>query len=272
MIRKKNIKKFLEVGFDIGKNSLENLTKEFAFFLHGESTEEIYRVGVVLDKSVNKEIRKEFLKKEESKSQQTVFSTKIKLKEDNFRVKIAEIQMNDDGIIVKCIPYLDNESPIENYPIKNDIAKIYSYISTIKSSLGYDKINSFEDYSTKKDDLKHLTPEKIDSTIYKIICDIEKVNKFLKEPLSLTSQIVIESRSIVTRVLFIKKQLEKICDGLDIVNRNFKIVEENIRRQEIMNRAKMCLDYIRFSSSMSKEGKEEMSGTIFSQNQTQPKK
>ena len=150
-----------------------------------------------------------------------------------------------------------NNNMEENFPIKNEVSKLFSTISTIKSSLGYDKINGFDDYIEKKEELKEYTPEKIDEVIYKILVDLEKINKFLKDPLSITAQIVLESRCLITRVLFIRKKLEKICNSLEIVNRNFKAVEDSIRRQEMMNRAKMALDYIKFSSNSYKEVQEE---------------
>lgn len=194
-------------------------------------------------------------------------NTLLKLKEKMSRVKVTEIKINSDGILVTCIPFKDyeikEEAPTielnsnvkekQAFPLHNELNRIFSLINIIKIYLGYDKISAFDFSSINlpfMDQIQKQTisNEKIDEILGKILCEMEKTAKYLKDDFSLTSQVFIESRSLVMRVLFVRRKLEKIWESLEIVNRNFKMVEDNLKKIELLNKARMCLDLISYTS------------------------
>ena len=86
----------------------------------------------------------------------------------------------------------------------------------------------------------------------KILSEIDKIIRYLKDDMHLTSQVLIESRSLIPC-----KKLEKIWESLDIVNRKFKIVEDTMK-MELINKARMCLDFINYSADRKAKEAENM--------------
>ena len=277
------------VTFDLGSLSESNLDYDIAFFMQlGDSSNKIYRIGMILDHSVNKNIKKELKKIKKSReephklekteetppsSPKNSITTALKLKDKGNRVKIVEIQINSEGILATCIPYKDIESsdlesnkPIiispttapeseakNAFPLHNELNRIYSLINIIKIYLGYDKISAFENSFFVYEKKEEMTADRIDELMIRILAEIDKIGRFLKDDFQFTSQVFIESRSLILRVLFIRRKLEKIWESLEIVNRNFKIVDDNIKKLEMLNKAKMCLDLINYSAEKKKE-------------------
>ena len=241
---------------------------------------------MILDRSVNKMLKKELRKLKKSKEnsekaeipKKTSVNAILKLKEKGFRIKVAEIAINADGILATCFPYKDldtiekiNDQPIvvlspetkSPFPLNNELSRIYSLINIIKTYLNYDKISSFESSSFLFDRKEDLSPEKTDELLIKIIAEFDRIGRYLKDDTPLTSQIFLESRSLILRVLFIRRKLEKIWESLEIVNRNFKLVEDNLRKLEMLNKARMCLDLINYSSEKKlKEADPQMSSPL----------
>lgn len=278
------------VSFNIGNLSESNLDHEIAFFMQvgDASKDKIYRVGLVLDTSVNRTLKKEIKKNKKLSSRPSVgnldeissksnnYTITLKLKEKNYRVKLAEIQIGPDGILAKCIPYKDLDQDLNNnpstpiaiefepknkenqpFPLNNEINRIFTLINVIKIYLGYDKIQSFENTYSMLENKENLTNEKVDKLMLTILGELEKISKYIKEDFTLISQAFIESRSLILRVLFIRKKLEKIWESLELVNRNFKIVDENMKKMEMINKARMCLELINYSNNSTANNKEE---------------
>ena len=278
------------VTFDLGNLTESNLDYDIAFFMQaGDSANKIYRIGMILDRSVNKSLKREIRKlkkpkedvmeqeKPEEGPKKTSINTVLKLKDKAFRVKIAEIQINPEGILATCIPYKDIDAPENDtnppvitanpsqnnnlkspFPLNNELNRIFSLINIIKIYLGYDKIQSFETSSFLLDRKEEVSNEKVDELMIKIISEIDKIGRYLKDDMHLTSQVFIESRSLILRVLFIRRKLEKIWESLEIVNRNFKMVEDNIKKMELINKARMCLDLINYSADRKAKEAENM--------------
>ena len=278
------------VTFDLGSLSESSLDYDIAFFMQADSSSnKSYRVGLILDRSVNRNIKKELRKirkaqdpaaqknPSEEANPATVknsITTSLKLKDKGNRVKIVELRIQENGILATCIPYKDVEtagieqnkpiliSPVgvpesqENknqVPLHNELNRIYSLINIIKIYLGYDKISAFENSFFMYEKKEEMTPDRIDELLTRILTELDKVGRYLKDDFQLTSQVFIESRSLILRVLFIRRKLEKIWESLEIVNRNFKIVDDNMKKIEMLNKAKMCLDMINYSAEKRKE-------------------
>lgn len=299
------------VSFNIGNLTESNLDYDIAFFMQAgdSSTNKIYKVGLILDRSVNKAIKKEIRKHKKSarstkeaenenmetpnnnvnnnNNKANTITTTLKLKDKNFRVKLAEVQIGPEGILATCIPYKDvddhqntevtleptidfsldiekekekeKDKKIQGFPLQNELNRIFSLINIIKIYLGYDKIQSFENTYFMIERRETLPNEKIDELMIRILSEIERISRYLKDDFPLTSQAFIESRSLILRVLFIRRKLEKIWESLEVVNRNFKIVDENVKKLEMFNKARMCLDLINYNSERKKE---DFTGTV----------
>lgn len=67
----------------------------------------------------------------------------------------------------------------------------------------------------------------------------------MKENINTFLQTIIESRSILNRILLIKKHLQNIDNVLEIVNANFKNADDSIIRQHALARARLSIEYIK---------------------------
>lgn len=67
----------------------------------------------------------------------------------------------------------------------------------------------------------------------------------MKENINLLIQSVLESKNVVDRVLFLRLNLESLNDVMDLVNRNFKLADDNLIRMQTQTRAKLSMEYIR---------------------------
>lgn len=87
----------------------------------------------------------------------------------NYRIKIIEIIVNNNGIFAKTIPYKDDKSKIkinEKFNLNNELHLICNLIQSIKRSISLEKIDvigQLEIETTKNFD---LNSESIDRMIF----------------------------------------------------------------------------------------------------------
>ena len=67
-------------------------------------------------------------------------------------MKIIEIEIKDDGIIAKCIPFNDRRSVKKEkaFNIENEFNLIRALIASIRKSVSFERIEVFEDLDLNK--------------------------------------------------------------------------------------------------------------------------
>jgi len=56
---------------------------------------------------------------------------------------------------------------------------------------------------------------------------------------------MIESQNIIQRVLLLKKNLENLQSVLEVVAKNFKLVDDSLIRMQTQTKARLSIEYIK---------------------------
>ncbi len=120
----------MECTFKVGRMSQESLKHPVLYNLLDSEDNEVHRVGLVLDKSVNKQMNKYLAKNSKTGSNpdarlvsnwaNNASSVKIQLstKPKKYRVKIFEVEVGNEGIFALGERYDDENTPAD----RNDMA------------------------------------------------------------------------------------------------------------------------------------------------------
>lgn len=69
----------------------------------------------------------------------------------------------------------------------------------------------------------------------------------MRESINVLLQVLLESRRVESRILILRKHLEALEGVMDIVNKNFKIADDNMIKMHAQARARMSIEYIKQS-------------------------
>jgi Lon-like ATP-dependent protease len=242
---------FVQTG-NLGAN---DINKKLAFFIQNEGGE-IYTVGLVLEKTVNKNLKKKLSPNskttetttEEKSPQQTMITTKPK----NYKVKLVEIEFRDNCIFAKGYPYKDNKVTAEEKQINisSTLAQIKGVIHAIKQAATHDKIDVFNNVTFnldspqfKNDEAKMY--ESLDQYLNQILGEMLKLTGYTKENINTFVQAYLEQKSIISRLFMVRKKLEETKGVLEIVNKSFQYADEQIWKFHEQAKARLSLDFIR---------------------------
>lgn len=102
-------------------------------------------VGLALERSVEKTLKKKFKEPNFDVTQSSQVNLNLSPRRSHFRVKIVEIEVKDNGIFIKTIPYKDRKMQKEelNFNVEGEIQIIKNLVKSISKSLYYEKIDVF---------------------------------------------------------------------------------------------------------------------------------
>ncbi|KAL4480128.1 hypothetical protein ABPG74_020644 [Tetrahymena malaccensis] len=243
---------YSKVPCQMKTGNLTEINHELAYFILNEAGD-VYQIGLELEKNVGKQLSKSFKGKttEVSTTQQNFGQVNVDLapKKLSHRVKIIEIQVNSNGIFAKTIPYKDDKNlskVIDKFNLERELYLLRSLVQNIKKSVSYEKIEVIGPQEIETANLSEANTEMIDRMIFQIIGGIAKLyQRYMKENINLLIQTTLESKNVVERVLFLRQNLESLNDVMEIVNRNFKLADDNLIRMQTQTRARLSMEYIR---------------------------
>jgi hypothetical protein len=190
---------FVQTG-NLGPN---DINKKLAFFIQTEGGE-IYTTGLVLEKTVNKNLKKKLSPNsksaeaaEDKGSQQTMITTKPK----NYKVKLVEIEFRDNCIFAKGYPYKDTKVTAEEKQINisSTLAQIKGLCNAIRQAATHDKIDVFNNITFnldspqfKNDEAKMY--ESLDLYLNQILGEVLKLTSYTKENINVFVQAFLEQK------------------------------------------------------------------------------
>lgn len=227
-----------------------HLKNPIAYFQTLQSGE-VYTVGLVLHNTVANQIRKNISTNQDDLPPLTSQTIKdphleVKTKMAGYRVKIKELVQENDCFFVRAIPYEDDKNiPINEKFILNELRSIRLICTTIQKLVALERIQVF----TKREDfdppLKEFSRVETDKYIYRILLEMVDLSAYLKDSINVVIQTILERRSIMERVVFMRKYLQQISSVLEVVNRSLFAADEALIRDYTAQRARMSIDYIK---------------------------
>jgi Lon-like ATP-dependent protease len=241
---------FVQTG-NLGANDIK---KNLAFFIQTEGGE-IYTIGLVLEKTVNKTLKKKLSPNsksteaaEDKASQQTMITTKPK----NYKVKLVEIEYRDNCIFAKGYPYKDAKVTAEEKQINisSTLAQIKGLTHAIRQAATHDKIDVFNNITFNMDSPQFKNDEakmyeSLDQYLNQVLGELLKLTSYTKENINIFVQAFLEQKSLISRLFMIRKKLEETKGVLEIVNKSFQYADEQIWKFHEQAKARLSLDFIR---------------------------
>lgn len=134
--------------------NLKKITKPLLYTTISPDNGEIFTIGILLGKSVERNLNSELKLLEQRDANGNIligdaynhtFNLDIVSKPKNYRYKIINIEMTPNGIFAKGIPYKDrplNEAEL-NFNIQHEVRMVSSLVNSIKKVTAYDRIEAF---------------------------------------------------------------------------------------------------------------------------------
>lgn len=135
------------------------------------------------------------------------------------RIRITEIEVKDTGIYAKGIPYLDREvKQCEKvFNVQGELEQISQLVKNIRKGMAFEKIDLFDAIKVEQMNFADMNNDQIDQFLFTILNQSLKLhNRFMKENINNFLQTIIESRSILNRILLVKKHLQNIESVLEV--------------------------------------------------------